>query len=265
MTEPTRLREDGDPSEVELLASASGDAPSNATARRTLAALGIAAGVTAPSGGAEGASANGAAGGGQAAPASGGLTLSGSSLPWVGLAAVAALLGWAVAGGALEPEPQRLEPIAFPVAGVGPDERTPENPSEPDALAAVPVEETSGFVELGEEGDEPRPARAPDRRALAASPEGPVAAAPSWTLTDEIAALDRARRALEGEPEIALAELAAYRARFPGGALTPEADALRVEALARAGRLAEAKEAAERYGREHPDSPHTERVEAAAE
>src|SRR5690606_11633822 len=240
------------PSEVELLVSASGDAPSKATARRTLAALGIAAGVTAPSGGAEGASANGAAGGSQAAPAWGGLALRGSSLPWVGLAAVAALLGWAVAGGALEPEPQRLEPIAFPVAGVGPDERPPEhpseNPSETDALAAVPAKEASGSVELGEEGDEPRPARAPGPRALAASPEGPVAAAPSWTLTDEIAALDRARRAREGEPEVALAELAAYRARFPGGALTPEADALRVEALARAGRLAEAKEAAERHG-----------------
>jgi hypothetical protein len=46
-----------------------------------------------------------------------------------------------------------------------------------------------------------------------------------------------------------------YDAAFPNGTLAAEATALRVEALARAGRLDESRDALARLRANHPDSP----------
>jgi hypothetical protein len=79
---------------------------------------------------------------------------------------------------------------------------------------------------------------------------------PSSTLSSEIAAIDHAKRALAyGNAGEALRRVDVYDAAFPNGTLAAEATALRVEALARAGRLDESRAALARLRANHPDSP----------
>ena len=80
------------------------------------------------------------------------------------------------------------------------------------------------------------------------------------TLAAELALLDEARAQLPASPSAALAVLDRHRARFPNGALTLEADLVRVEALVTAGRTAEARKLAARLTRQHPGGLVDERV-----
>jgi outer membrane protein assembly factor BamD (BamD/ComL family) len=78
----------------------------------------------------------------------------------------------------------------------------------------------------------------------------------STTLSVEIAALDGIKQSLaSGDPAEALRELDAYRATFPGGKLSTEAGALRIEALVRSGRRDEARAELARFKADHPESP----------
>jgi outer membrane protein assembly factor BamD (BamD/ComL family) len=80
-----------------------------------------------------------------------------------------------------------------------------------------------------------------------------------------VALIDAARSALSsGMADRALDALAQYQSRYPAGSFRPEATALRVEALARSGRSAEARALAERFVSEHPGSPLADRVARAA-
>ncbi|MBV9949585.1 MAG: hypothetical protein JOZ69_22275 [Myxococcales bacterium] len=90
-------------------------------------------------------------------------------------------------------------------------------------------------------------AAAPGRAAKGPVPLHPSARARSQ-LSLERLLLDDARVALvQGEPERSLAELGRHRREFPGGVLAEERDAMEVEALVRAGRLAEARTRAEEF------------------
>lgn len=85
-------------------------------------------------------------------------------------------------------------------------------------------------------------------------------------LRDEIAALDAVRSSLtNNDPVGALSFLAAYFRSFPRGRLHPEAEVLRIDALAKAGH----KESAQRHARDflkrHPNSLLTARVRPYAE
>jgi TolA-binding protein len=92
------------------------------------------------------------------------------------------------------------------------------------------------------------------------------AAAPSTRLAQEVAALDRARSALSGGvPRAALDALDDYAARFPDGALAPEATVLRIEALARAGDRARAAALARGFLARHPGGPLSERARRCVE
>jgi outer membrane protein assembly factor BamD (BamD/ComL family) len=72
----------------------------------------------------------------------------------------------------------------------------------------------------------------------------------------EIAVIDDAKRALAGgDAAEALRQLDAYRVAFPSGTLAAEATALRIEAMARAGRRQEARALLDELRRSHPDSP----------
>jgi TolA-binding protein len=101
-------------------------------------------------------------------------------------------------------------------------------------------------------------------RAAATTSVAPVAAAPAGgSLPAEIAALDRARKALEGgDPAQALGLVDAYEAQYPNGTFSEEAEVLRVEALAKRGDRARATAAGQRFLAAHPTSPHAARIRA---
>lgn len=80
-------------------------------------------------------------------------------------------------------------------------------------------------------------------------------------LRREVEALDSARDLIAGsQPDAALQALKAYEARHPRGRLRLEARVLRVEALARAGRMTEAESLGEAFLRHHPNGFLAERV-----
>jgi hypothetical protein len=98
------------------------------------------------------------------------------------------------------------------------------------------------------------PAVAPQR--LAALPE---------SLTRELAALDDARAALvRGDARGALVRLDTYAQSFPNGRLELEAEVLRIDALARSGRLDAARSRADAFLRRYPNSVLAARVRAHA-
>jgi outer membrane protein assembly factor BamD (BamD/ComL family) len=84
-------------------------------------------------------------------------------------------------------------------------------------------------------------------------------------LRGEIDLIDAARGALRtGTATRALELLGRYAARFPHGSLAPEGTALRVEALMRLGRSAEARAIARRFVAANPTSPLVERMNSLA-
>ena len=88
-----------------------------------------------------------------------------------------------------------------------------------------------------------------------------VAPVGASTLTEQVAALDRARAALEAHDGAKARKLAlAYEAEYPGGAFTQEAELVRIEAFSRDGNRAEAERAGKRFLAMYPKSPHAPRV-----
>ncbi len=84
---------------------------------------------------------------------------------------------------------------------------------------------------------------------------------PSGDLRAEIDLIDGARVALRtGDTSEALDLLGRHAVHFPHGALAPEETALRVEALMRMGRTAEARAYARRFVAANPASPLAERM-----
>lgn len=156
-----------------------------------------------------------------------------TTLPWL-LAAAAVALWVTLAEREPDPSPITAEPVAAssrsaPSAVPGVASAAPQLPAEP-----APVE------------------LAPPPRASAPRP------APS--LAAEVAALDRARKALDSDdPKTALFLLEAYERR---GAqrLAAEATLLRIEALARAGRTREADALARAFLAANPGSPLVDRA-----
>ena len=100
---------------------------------------------------------------------------------------------------------------------------------------------------------------------VAAATEEPAAVAPlSGQLGEEIAALSEIRSNLQtGAASLALEQLSEYRRRFGQPSLAMEADALRVDALCRAGQREAARTAATAFASNWPNSPLQQRVSAA--
>ena len=89
----------------------------------------------------------------------------------------------------------------------------------------------------------------------------PVASAPSATLAEQIAMLDRARELVEGgRASQALPVLGDFERRFPNGTLAQEATVMRIEALFTLGRTTEAASLANRFLAAHPASSHREHL-----
>jgi len=101
--------------------------------------------------------------------------------------------------------------------------------------------------------------------AKAPVPVRPPSASSSSALRAELAALDAVRSTLaSGDSTGALSFLGAYFQTFPRGRLHPEAEVLRIDALAKGGRAQDAKNYAQEFLRHHPNSVLAARVQAYA-
>jgi hypothetical protein len=120
------------------------------------------------------------------------------------------------------------------------------------------------------EGDSQKPTRvagraarrraAPRERANSASPE-PTATPNDDALLREISLIRSASRAIrQNKPEKALRLLKTYDDEFPEGVMREERDGLRVLALCRLGRRAEAEQAKQQFLRQSPSSPMASRI-----
>ncbi|MEW5852883.1 MAG: hypothetical protein AB2A00_29130 [Myxococcota bacterium] len=104
------------------------------------------------------------------------------------------------------------------------------------------------------------PAKAPVTQSTSTATPEP---APADAVALEAALLDRARTALSRDDAAgALQALGDHARRFPTGMFSEERDAVRVQALVRAGRMDEAQQAARVFLEQHPASLHRPRVEA---
>jgi len=103
------------------------------------------------------------------------------------------------------------------------------------------------------------PQPGPPAAVVAGSPARPVAATPrvratptAGDLGDQVAFIDSARAAIGGgASRRALEILRRYQDKYPTGTFRPEATAIKVEALMKLGREAEARALAERFVAEH--------------
>jgi len=86
----------------------------------------------------------------------------------------------------------------------------------------------------------------------------------SSVLRAELAALDAVRSTMVANPQGALTFLDAYFRAFPHGRLRIEAEVLRIDSLAKAGRTDEARKSAKDFLQHHPNSLLAARVQAYA-
>lgn len=255
MKDPVRLLDQKENDlEVLLLRSALDESPPSGLTRRTLAAI-TAAGVGVAAGDAAVKMSGGAA---PAAAAKATGVIAGAGI-WsaIGIGALAGLVTLGILDRTTGFGPQGSTKVAEEARAV------------PSALAAPPT------LEREAPPGEDRPAtRQAEAAALSPPPEprpAPSASGPrpssrsASMLASEILILDGARRSLlGGDPAAALALLDRHAREFGDGQLAHEAAVLRVEALARRGDREGATAAARRFLRAHPNSPHAERIEAAA-
>jgi hypothetical protein len=84
---------------------------------------------------------------------------------------------------------------------------------------------------------------------------------PRADIAEQIALIDEARDAISsGSANRAIQLVRQYQSKYPSGSFGPEATALRIEALVKLGRIAEARRAAERFVAQHGGSPLADRV-----
>jgi hypothetical protein len=129
-------------------------------------------------------------------------------------------------------------PVAAPpiaVAGVAPAQTAP-----PKRVAAVAVA-----------------SRSIPTTASTAPPVAPPVATDSG---QELRLLARAHRIAADEPAVALALADEHARRFPAGLMDQEREMIAVTALVKLGRIAEARQRAERFAREHAGSAYLERM-----
>jgi hypothetical protein len=127
------------------------------------------------------------------------------------------------------------------------------------ASPVVPLAHATTTVPAAPSAPDPAPATAP----LAAAKPAPAANA---DLRAELGALDAVRSALaNGRPPRALSLVATYFRRFPRGRLYPEAEVLRIDALAKAGQPNAARRYAQDFIKRHPNNILSTRVRPYAE
>jgi len=232
MTDPTRLLQSADSTDLEkeLLRSWESERPSEGARDRALATLGLAT--------------VGAGAAASIAPKAASLGWT-AIVKWLGLGFVA--LGAAGAGVSMLSHRHTEASVSGPHAPV--QVAAPKASAELTAAAATQV-------------DPIEPAPAPTTPSVP-RPVTRSARPASSSLADQVAELDRARAALDaGDTARTLRIVDAYAAAYPGGALTQEAELLRVDALVRGGNRTEAERTGKHFLAAYPKSPHAARVRA---
>lgn len=166
-------------------------------------------------------------------------------------------------------EPVPSEPAASPVLDVPADRPAVGVPARPARERAVASRANSAGAR--ESGASATRAATPRAQPVAAAPVAaaaeaavPAAEAASGQLGEELSVLSEVRSSVrDGAPQRALELLASYEARFGRPILGMEADALRVDALCRAGQREAARASAAAFQNEWPGSPLESRVNAA--
>jgi hypothetical protein len=260
MNGPRRLLEQPGPS-ARLLRAADTHVPSERARRRALVTAGSAAATLAASG---------------SSAAVGGGALFKSALIWLsaGVLGGVVIAGVATSGVPYRAPLERQSTAADVPRAQGPKESTPLpvasspaiEPMEPAAtdpnLAQAPANVQSALGSAARAVPIPNtsPATAgasTPRRFAAASPRSP-------SLYDELRLIDGARAAAVGrDPRAVLALLDRYEHDYPYGQFVPESLALRIETVARAGDLTQARALAARFRRDYPQHPLVGRVSAA--
>ncbi len=262
MTELIPLaRSASDDFEKELIRSARTDGPGPGAKLKMLVAFGGGAAATSAAGVAQAAATSGAvkaaatgstlaagtAAAGHGAVATGvGKVATLSLVKWLGAGALAGTL---VSAGATAVMPSRStgSEVARPRAAATADVTEPAAPSRPaaGALAQVPAPELSDETAADD----------------TVSPVVSGSPAAKGDVVAELKLLDEARKAVaSGDPKAALTALDTRDRKHSRGALGPEAEVLRVEALFAAGDRRAAAARAKRFLRQHPGSPHEGRV-----
>jgi hypothetical protein len=242
---PERLRRAG-ATELErrLLDAASREQPSRELSERMARGIGIAL----PVGGSVLPAQNqapGATGGGSLAAKA--VPTSSSLVPWVAgtILAAAVVIGVVVAS--------RPSAGPRPVA-TSPSPALPVVPTATTATSAnIPAEPPAALVGTGAaEGVRASP--------LASSQRGRESATAN-ALSDELALVDAAHRALsDGDAAGALTLARKYSAEYPKGTFRPEAAAIRIEALVKLGRSAEARRLADKFAASYGPGPLADRI-----
>ncbi|WP_437721151.1 hypothetical protein [Sorangium sp. So ce861] len=255
MSEPRRMLEESDsPLERALLSAGASYQTSPETRAKTLAALGLA-----------GAAALSASVAAPAAVSAAGTAVASSSvavkLGWtkilVALSTVGVLAG--IPAGYLAwrgyQAPELVAVHRFGGALAGPVERAAARPAPAAVAAPAPVAPVEAQPE-----ELAAPARAGSSGG-AASRVDPKPASSSAALKAELSALDAARSTLaSGNAQGALTLLDAYSKEHPRGRLGLEAEVLRIDALAKSGRLDAASQRAKAFLQRHPNSVLASRV-----
>jgi TolA-binding protein len=189
-------------------------------------------------------------------------SLAGLALKWLGAGAAVGLV--AATGASVLPHAPE-EPAPAPAAASAPK---PAPVARADRAAAEPGEAANEATQT------PAPAATPAPRATSGPAHDPAPApdlAPSIArfepppaadaLEREIELLDQARSAVRANrPDAALAKLDHFAREFPRGKLSSEAFVVRLEALMRANRVAEARTLAAAHLTRDPSSPHAARI-----
>jgi hypothetical protein len=242
MSDPSRLVEGHDQVEKGLLRSWSTRQPPDAARVATLAAVGL------------GSVAGAAGAGASLAPKA--LVASSSLVKWLAVAG-----GLVATAGAVGYASHELLPRPAPVLALPSGPSDPTVHPRPPAVPAPPAPaETPALPTPPSHAGQP----------TAVSPRqagGPVAAPKSAqsasALEEEVRAVDDARRTLHaGDAAGAIALLDAYEARYPAGALAQESAEVRIEALYRSGKRAQADVLAARFVAAHPTSPYARVIRA---
>ena len=255
MSDPKRLLTDGSDFERAMLEAWEAERPSAAARERVLAIVGAGAivgiGATAAASGAAGAAVRGGA----------------SIAKWIAVGALAIATTAATIAFVRHDSRHRDVHAVSGLASTHAASTPPAIDSAPAPLETAPLETAPAIASPAIPDAIPSPASlAPAISAKRpasprASQKNDPSVAIAASLNAQIAWLDRARRAIEaGDPATALHLLDDYRATYPEGTLSQEAELLRIEALIAGGQRAAAESLATRFIAAHPSSPHARRI-----
>lgn len=184
------------------------------------------------------------------------------------LSVVVAVLGLGAAGtlAIVEKTTRTVEQTSQPEVSSVPESKvvllTPRSEPLPSAPNVHPLSERPPAVANTAVVAEPRAAE-PLRSARPSTASGPRLGEPNAEAADEYRLIRAARQAAASDAAQALALTDEHLRRFPRGMLSQERETIAIEALARLGNRAAARQRAQRFLANNPSSPYAGRIQSA--